>query len=215
MPLNDIISRLICISSESWISQFRKNMDHYFDAILREEFFRVSMEVPKFLDCFKLKIMSSGIYIILDMIELSLGFELSNSFKMSNKYSEIILSVAKICSLLRDIYYFPKEIEYGEPCNLLTSMITYESLSFEDAFDKAIIIHNLEVKNFIQLENETIKFYENNIEKSEIETWFEYLKYSMVGIWHWTLENNKNYFKLNEIKNRVFLDDSSNQIVPL
>jgi 5-epi-alpha-selinene synthase len=214
-PLRDI---MVCISNftdEKWLGQFRDNMDNYFEACLRESFYRASMEVPNVLEYCKLKVLSSAMLPIMDIVELSLSEKLSENFKNSINFEEIRYIVSNICAWANDIYSFPKKIKNGEPCNLLTSLMTHESLNFNKALDKAVMMHNIEIEKFLLLEKEIscLVSYDGN-EKKKIQSWFEGLKSCMVGIWCWTLESGKYQLPLNDRINLVFFEDSSNERVP-
>lgn len=213
--LQDIILRFVHFTSANWIEGFRSNMDNYFESRLRESFYRASMEVPKILDYCKLRILSSGMLPILDMVELSLGEKLSENFKNTNLFYDIRCIVSNICIWANDIYLFPKKIKSGDPCNLLTSIMTHEGINIDQALDKAIMMHNIEIEKFISLEKETFYLLEHNDdEKKEIQAWFDGLKSCMVGIWCWTLESGRYQLDLNDMTNLVFFEDSSNERVP-
>ena len=213
--LMDIMHSFSNIADEKWLTNFQINLDNYFEACLQESFYRVSMDVPSVIDYCKIKILSSGMLPIIDMIELSINNILPVHFKISNIYSNIINTVSNICAWANDIYSFPIKIKNGDPCNLLTSIMTHESLTINEALDKAIMMHNFEIEKFISQEKEIFNLSDyNEDEKKIIQIWFDGLKSSMIGIWCWTLESGKHQFTLNDNTNLVFFEDSSNDRLP-
>lgn len=211
-PLKNIMERLIETANIKWLNQFRSNMENYFEGCLRESFYRASLEVPSFYEYCKLRLLSSGMSPVLDMIELGLEDKLSENFKSSKAFSDARNIATYVCAWANDIYSFPKEFKNSEPCNLITSIMTHENVAFDTAFEKSVNLHNKEIENFITLEKETLL--NNRDENKIVKAWFDALKSCMTGFWFWTLETERYQVDLNDATNRVFFEVSSNSRVP-
>ncbi|KAB8029095.1 terpene synthase family protein [Fluviispira multicolorata] len=214
LALKNLMERLRKVTDKNWLAQYQKSMSQYFEGCLKESFYRAAKEVPNVVDYLKLRLLSVGMYSFFDMIELTLSSDLPQYFKISPEYFLFRDMASNICAWANDIYSFPKEFRHGEPCNLLTSLMSHEVISFDKAFDKTVELHNQEISHFIELEKRVLLEVINESENQIVQEWINGLKNWMVGAWRWTLESGRYQVDLNDATNRVFFDDSSRESVP-
>ncbi|BBH52070.1 terpene synthase family protein [Fluviispira sanaruensis] len=214
IALKNLMARLKEKSNPRWLAQYQKSMEHYFEGCLKESFYRAAKEVPNLNDYLKLRLLSVGMYSFFDMIELTMSEELPQYFKISPEYFLFRDMASNVCGWANDIYSFPKEFRHGEPCNLLTALMSHEMIPFEKAFEKTVDLHNQEVNHFIELEKKVIAEIIDEKEIQIVQEWIDGLKNWMVGAWCWTLESGRYQVDLNDATNRVFFEDSSSERVP-
>ena len=151
--LLDIVERAVRLGATSvWIDRFRKSMAAYFEGCALELPHRQMGTPPPVAEYTYIRSQSVGAYPVLDLIELN-----SDGFLTDSDFVQLKLiryTASLLCAWVNDVYSFPKEMNDGEPLNIVAAIAHERSLDSEQALLEAIELHNTDYEQFLEMVDE-------------------------------------------------------------
>lgn len=133
-------ARMRGMCSLEWIACFTERLRELFTAFSWESFYRYSKTTPDLETYLRLRQVTVGIQLELLFFDLTSPCEETT---LSQKASNLI-------GWQNDIFTYEKELAQGETLNLIIVLMRTEGLSRTEAEERAILLHNEEVKRFLE-----------------------------------------------------------------
>jgi hypothetical protein len=138
-----------------------------------------------------LRILDAGMHPMIDTVEFAQGIILPDLVIESEYLRGMREYVARLGSLLNDIFSYTKEIiETNSRFNLICVLEDYYGYSFEDAVQRTVDIVNDEVEAFNAKARNIPSWGDKNIDK-DVALYVKGLKDQINACWHWQMSTNR------------------------
>jgi 5-epi-alpha-selinene synthase len=149
----DIVQRLhqLPYVTSEWMLYFTKHMEDYFQAV-RWEAINYSQGIMLDIATYiKMRHIVSGIYPFLDMILIAEGIVLPPEVIECLTLKRMGLTANNAISWANDIFSFKRDLKEGMVNNLVLILQHEYQIPLEEAFKRAVELHDAQVQNFIEL----------------------------------------------------------------
>lgn len=142
---------------EQWLARMAADLMLYLRGCLLELPFRRSCFAPSFREYLKIRLFSSAMFSVFDLIELDLSNVLDHSFIRRKEILELrVLASLAVC-WDNDIISYYKEKKDGATLNLVTVIQKEKNITLNESFTLSSNIFIREIKRFIELKNYLIQ----------------------------------------------------------
>lgn len=161
--------------TSSWMKRLIDDHEFWFDGMIQEtEYSYTGKAIYPTLEEYKvIREKVSGGRLMCDFLEISSGFIMPDEVFRHPVILRIRQLITFMLSWFNDIHSVPWELERGEATNLVLVIKNEQNCSFEEAYEKAVKIHNDDLEEFIQISknlpdfgvyNDDVKRYLHNAE---------------------------------------------------
>jgi 5-epi-alpha-selinene synthase len=151
--LADLARRLAELGSSSWYLCFVETMRRFWmDGIVVETYYRARGLSPDPASYMAMRVQTVGVYVCLDLMELTLGDELSAEVRQDPILRRITWLTSRIIAYVNDVYSYDKERRVGDVNNYLHVMQGCEPMSLATVVDHTIRVHDRELSQLGQLD---------------------------------------------------------------
>ncbi|WP_143306307.1 terpene synthase family protein [Chitinophaga vietnamensis] len=182
---------LLKLASPSWLRRFTHSIDSYFKGMLLEIPYRNMQQYPR-LEKYKLiREIAACVYPLVDLIELETGTVLPDDIALHPIIRRLAQLTCRIMAWANDFYSAP--LEDGHDVLNLVLIIRHENnCTLDEAYSKAITIHNQDIQEFIVLRTALPDFKEWN---TTVNKFIENLTLMITGHLQWLELNTARYKK--------------------
>jgi len=150
--LADLARRLSEIGSASWYLHFTETMRRFWmDGVVVETYYRARELSPDPASYMAMRAQTVGVYVCLDLLELTLGEELSNEVRHDPILRRITWLTSRIIAYVNDVFSYDKERRVGDVNNYLHVMQRCEPMSLAAVVDHTIRVHDRELEQLDKL----------------------------------------------------------------
>ncbi|NTW01108.1 MAG: hypothetical protein HGA19_07310 [Oscillochloris sp.] len=144
--------RSIVNAPYGWVERFGANLKQFFAAHIWEAYNR-AYHLPLDLEAYLVwRPLTSGMYMYIDLIEVVHHLTLPPEILLHPLVRQLRTFTARGACWVNDIISFEKEVQRGEPHNLVAILATTQHVSYSEALVRAGAIHDQEVYSFINHE---------------------------------------------------------------
>lgn len=147
----DLRERMLELRVPNWIPRFSACVERLFDAFIEEARYRTDGVVPGFAHHSKIRQITVGLYTGFLLGELTEHIFLPPEVIEHESVQALERSASTIVGLANDIYTVEKELAKGEVNNTVLVLMHEDGLSFAEALDRTIQLHNIEMREFSRL----------------------------------------------------------------
>ncbi|GAB4214395.1 MAG: hypothetical protein OHK0022_52890 [Roseiflexaceae bacterium] len=173
-------------ATPAWIARFRAHMQDFFDAHIWEANNRDVHEVPAVETYLHYRPYTSGMYAFIDLIEVAHGFNFSQEVYEHPVFQQLREHTARAAAWANDIFSYRKEVASGDLHNLVIAIAVNGNISYSQALEEAIAIHDSEVRSFNETEPHLSAIAPEL--QSEFDRYCDVLRSNMRGNIDWCLE---------------------------
>jgi 5-epi-alpha-selinene synthase len=153
--LKDLWSRTLrCVPSDSWCPRFIKNLGDYLESNAWEAENKEQNRIPSLQEYIEHRQYTVAAYLFFDLAEVT------QSLKMPDptppEISRLQRMANNIIAWFNDIISLEKELPTNDVHNLVIILRNEFKCSLQTAMDKAVEMHNIEMKQFLQLEAQVL-----------------------------------------------------------
>ncbi|MBV8251502.1 MAG: hypothetical protein JO154_02760 [Chitinophaga sp.] len=180
---------LLKLGGASWMNRFINSLDSYFKGMQLEIPYRSQLKFPK-LEKYKLiREIAACVYPLVDLIELETGTVLPDEVALHPIIRRFAQLTCRIMAWANDFYSAPLE-DGHDVLNLVLIIRNEENCTMEEAYTKAIAIHNTDIQEFIVLRTVLPDFGEWN---STVNKFLENITLMITGHLQWLELNTARY----------------------
>ncbi|MBA3944457.1 MAG: hypothetical protein H0X37_07820 [Herpetosiphonaceae bacterium] len=150
--LHELWQRTLPETTESWRRRFVANLQTFFAAGVWEATNRAEEIIPDVTTYLKMRPFTGGLYAYIDLFELSEEICLPNDVLQDFTVQQLTTKANNAVCWANDIMSLAKEIKQGDIHNVILSMRQKQTLTLQQAVDRAAALHDAEVRAFIELE---------------------------------------------------------------
>lgn len=149
--LAELIDAITRTSDPSWVKRFSRSLSDFWLLGVLVEVVTRSKKIVLDLDAYmKMRRYSVCMLPMLDLIEYAHGFVLTEDTLQNLAFQRMKQLTIDILIYTNDIFSYKKEQKAGDPHNLIHIFMHHEKLSFANAVDRVVQMHDSAVKLFIQ-----------------------------------------------------------------
>jgi 5-epi-alpha-selinene synthase len=149
--LLDLRERVLQRTDSSWVPRFALRLEGLFAAYSWEAVNRVHHVTPSFADYRAMRRMTSGLYPQLELVEVTDAIHLPPEARHDPALRQLLVAAGNCFGWANDLFTWEKETRHGEVHNLVTVLMHDQSLSLHNAVERAMEIHNNEMRRLIAL----------------------------------------------------------------
>lgn len=183
--------QFLSLTSDFWLQRFVKsNMSHLKASTYTiEDIIDNSTDIVE--DYINLRILDAGMYPMIDTVEFAQDIILPDEVIESESLRELRVYVARLGSLLNDIFSYTKEIiETNSRFSLICVLEDYCGYTFEDAVRKTVDIVNDDVLAFNTKADSIPSFGDKAVDK-DVKKYIDGLRDQINACWHWQMATNR------------------------
>ncbi len=150
--LHELWHRTLPETTEAWRCRFVDNLQTFFEAGVWEAMNRADEVIPDVTTYLKMRPFTGGLYAYIDLFELSEEVCLPNYVLEDSTVEQLTTKANNAVCWANDIMSLAKEIKQGDIHNVILSMRQRQTLTLQQAVDRAAALHDAEVRAFIELE---------------------------------------------------------------
>ncbi|MBZ5714801.1 terpene synthase family protein [Nannocystis pusilla] len=158
---SDLRERMLDLRVPNWIPRFSACVERLFDAFVDEARYRAAGVVPAFASHSKIRQITVGLHTGFLLSELTEHIFLPPDVLEHESVRALERSASTIVGLANDIYTVEKEMAKGEVNNTVLVLMHEDGLSFADALDRTVQLHNIEMREFSRLVTDLPSFDED------------------------------------------------------
>jgi len=158
---SDLRERMLELRVPNWIPRFAACVERLFDAFIDEAKYRASGVVPAFASHSKIRQITVGLYTGFLLGELTEHIFLPPDVLEHDAVRSLERSASTIVGLANDIYTVEKEMAKGEVNNTVLVLMHEDGLSFAEALERTVQLHNIEMREFSRLVSDLPSFDED------------------------------------------------------
>jgi hypothetical protein len=148
--LNALRNELVDLTSMKWLKRFINSIDSYYIGMQAEIPFRSKMQYPSLPVYLSIRELAACVYPLVTLIELETGTVLPEHIAVHPVIREIARLTCRIMAICNDLYSAP--IEDGrDVLNLVLVIRNEQKCNIEEAYKKAVDIHNQDVNTLVAL----------------------------------------------------------------
>lgn len=161
----DLRERMLELRVPNWIPRFSACIERLFDAFIDEAKYRNLDLVPEFASHRKIRQITVGLYTGFLLGELTDGIVLPADVLAHKTVRALESAASNIVGLANDIYTVDKERAKGEVNNTVLVLMHQDGLSFEEAIERTVELHDAETREFSRLLGELPSFDDPEIDQ--------------------------------------------------
>jgi len=154
----DVMDRQLAILREDllrqatpgWFQRFVTSIDSYFKGMLAEIPYRKDMRYPSLAEYMAIRELAACVYPLVDLIELETGRVLPDEIALHPVIRELARLTCRIMAFCNDLYSYQTE-DGKDVLNLVLVLRKEYNCSTEEAYSRALEIHNRDVQLFVAL----------------------------------------------------------------
>ncbi|NEO91175.1 MAG: hypothetical protein F6K56_13380 [Moorea sp. SIO3G5] len=181
--LQDIRQRLIQKTSKEWVERFAHDVDQQFQGYIWEATNRLENITPDLSTYVKLRPYPLVIYPCLDLTWISKDIPTNAKFLRHIYVQNMAVMASNYVGWTNDILGVNRELDEGNPHNIVLVLKQEYNLSLQDAVQQAVQICNAEMKAFLNLESHLPSFGE--AEDASLKDYINGLRSWMGGHFVW------------------------------
>lgn len=186
------VSQRIKKFGDGYYDYFKKTMIEYWSGCIIEAKNRHQNYIPNIDEYMKMRINTIG----MREVFMFIGPDLNLDHKiLDDPFVDYMTIIAcKISAFLNDLISYAKESNHGDPNNIITCLMHENKLSFNEAAQRVVELHNNALEEFIEKKEELIK---RNCNEINDETKFQILSFVsgleswIVGISEWERNSSR------------------------
>jgi hypothetical protein len=155
LSLLDIHRRALKCGPE-WLTRIAMDLKIYFEGCRLELPYRKASSAASLAQYFKIRLFSSAMFSVLDLVELDLPHSLSEASIKRPEISELRMLASLAVCWDNDIISYAKEQDCGAPLNLVTVIQQEYQITIDEAFKTAADFFLETLNRFINLQNRLV-----------------------------------------------------------
>lgn len=186
MALADLARRLAELGSSGWYLHFTETMRRFWmDGVVVETYYRGRGISPDPASYMAMRVQTVGVYICLDLLELTLDEELTPEVREDPILRRITWLTSRIIAYVNDVFSYEKERSVGDVNNYLHVTQRFEPMSLRALVDHTIRVHDRELEQLDQLDG-TVRDYGPRMRRL-VERYVDGCRAWMAGslAWQW------------------------------
>jgi len=156
--LYDLRGRLEALMSRAWVDRFAVSIAEYFEAGVWEARNRELETWPDSATYTRMRPYAGGMYILLDLIDLTEGDTLPLVVRKHPYFQRLMLITSNVVLWCNDLFSCAKELAHQDMHNLALILRHQEDIPLQAAVDRVARLIEREVKRFIALEGRLPSF---------------------------------------------------------
>ena len=156
--LYQLWQRTLQLAPREWRGRFIQHFQECLDASIWEANNRARGVTPDVAAYIAKRVYTGGLYIHVALLEVTDGIHLPTSVREHPTVQLLTRKSVNVVCWANDILSLAKEIKQGDVHNLVLTLRYKHALSLEEAIERAIALHNSEVRAFIDLESHLPSF---------------------------------------------------------
>ena len=181
--LVDIRERLVAKANPEWMERWLAKVEECWNSWVWQANNRVKGIVPDLATYLKMRPLSSGFFIGIEMIEVVEKINLPPPVREHPVVQSLLQLTNHVLSYANDIFSLEKEMKQGDPHNLVLVLHHELGLSLQASLNRAVEIHNSQVQAFIDLKSSLPSFGE--AADRELKCYLSELGFMMGGHLDW------------------------------
>lgn len=157
----DLRERMFDLRVPNWIPRFSACVERLFEAFVDEARYRSTGVIPGFASHTKIRQITVGLYTGFLLSELTEHIFLPPDVLEHEAVQALERSASTIVGLANDIYTVEKELAKGEVNNTVLVLMHEDGLGFDEAVDRTVQLHNIEMREFSRLTTDLPSFDED------------------------------------------------------
>lgn len=141
---------LLGLATDDWMRRFIISVDSYFQGMLAELPYRRDMRYPSPAEYLAIRELAACVYPLVDLIELETGVVLDEEVALHPVVRELARLTCRIMALCNDLYSYRLE-DGKDVLNLVLVLRNEYQCTTEEAYSRALEIHNRDVQLFVAL----------------------------------------------------------------
>lgn len=186
-----IRDELSALMPDIWMKRFIKSFDAYMESMLFEIPYKIPDYFPTLDEFFALREITIGIQAFIDLIEFQTKEILPDSIYYSSFFRDLYTLTARISAWCNDFYSIRKDLD-REPLNLVLVLKHHYKLSLEKANEEALRLHNDDVQQLINLQQNIPDFGEYT---ETVRQFVFYLGVMIQGQSQWYSKDTRRYLE--------------------
>ncbi len=187
--LHDLRRRLYPRATAAWKRRFVRTVKDHFRSSLWEATNRARGVVPDLETYTRMRRITGGILVDLDLIEVVEGLKLPPEVQEHLTVRSMARASNNVTCWANDLFSLEKELERGDVHNLVVVLRHAEELTLQEAVDLSVQMHNAEVRRFIELESQLPTF--GGTVEANLARYVAALRARMRGNLDWARESGR------------------------
>jgi hypothetical protein len=187
LALADLARRLAELGSSAWYLHFVETMRRFWmDGVVVETYYRGRGISPDPASYMAMRVQTVGVYVCLDLLELTLEDELSPEVREDPILRRVTWLTSRIIAYVNDVFSYEKERRVGDVNNYLHVTQRCDPMSLHAVVDHTIRAHDREVEQLDQLDG-TVRDHGPRMRKL-VERYVDGCRAWMAGslAWQWS-----------------------------
>ena len=160
--LSDIRERLAARMPASWMERFVRHCEEYFEGTVWESETRHAGIHPNVMSYMLLRRMTSGVHMVVDLIELAEGICLPDEVLAHKSLQQMVTITNDVVAWGNDLFSLASDMRDVGHLNLVLSLWEHVYPDLQDAVTWAAKMHDAEVVRFLRLEESLPSFGEHD-----------------------------------------------------
>jgi len=150
--LADLLQRMSAWSSPGWRSEFVRDVDIFFDALVWESGIHAQGTTPSLEEYLEMRPRSSAMDHCVDLIALIEGIEAPAALRASAPFELLRSKAINVVCWANDLVSLERELDSGVPQNLVIVVQHARGCSLEEAQQVVVGMHDAEVRSFVDVQ---------------------------------------------------------------
>ncbi len=151
--MHDLRLRLFPKASAAWTRRFLRTVTEHFQSSLWEAANRARDTVPDLETYVRMRRITGGILVDLDLIEVVEGLRLPPEVRDHHTVQALARTSNNVACWANDLFSLKKELKCGDVHNLVIVLRHAKGLTLQEAVNLSVRMHNAEVHRFVMLES--------------------------------------------------------------
>jgi 5-epi-alpha-selinene synthase len=173
--------------SDVWLRRFIRTIKDSFEVSLWEAANRAKGITPGIGSYLRMRRVAGGLSIITELTDIIEGNHLPHEVREHPMVRRLTDASHNVVCWANDILSLDKELEYGEVNNLVIVLRDAESLTMQQAVDRAAEMYEAEVRTFVELEERLPSF--GTALDTALERYISLLHARIRGVVDWSYES--------------------------
>lgn len=156
--MRDLRRRLFPRASAAWTRRFLRTVREHFQSSLWEAANRARGAVPDLDTYIRMRRITGGILVDLDLIEVIEGLRLPPEAREHHTMRSLERASNNVACWANDLFSLEKELKRGDVHNLVVVLRHAEELTLQEAVNLGVRMHNAEARRFVVLESQLPTF---------------------------------------------------------
>jgi 5-epi-alpha-selinene synthase len=187
--LFNLWKRTLRIAPPEWPARFIQHFKDCLDASIWEANNRAHGITPDVAAYMAKRVYTGGLYIHVALLEITDNIHLPQSARENPVVQRLTRMAVNVVCWANDILSLAKEIKQGDVHNLVLTLRHKHGLTLEQAIERAIALHNAEVRAFVDLESH-LPTLEHEVDR-ELRRYIAILRSWMRGNLDWSYTSGR------------------------